>query len=321
VGPGPRARLLGSGIAAAALAFVIADPYAVLDPPAFWHGVHGQADISGHAKPGQVIRPGLRYYGWSLTWGLGWLPAIAAAAGAALLAARDRRRALVLLAPLLAFGLAMAFQGRYFGRWLMPVLPFVALLAAHAALAPARRARRPALAAGLVAVALCLQGAWASVRSDRVLARPDARGEARAWMLGHVPRGALVVADGSVRPRWLSPWRRYPTRTGDRAVLELRPSLLADYRRRGACWVVIGSTQRGRAEADPARARRPLAYYAALDRQAVLAHRTAPWPGSTRPPVFNFDWSFQFYGRAYVRPGEEVSIYRLRRCPGARSST
>jgi hypothetical protein len=210
----------------------------------------------------------------------------------------------------------MAFEGRYFGRWLMPVLPFVALLAAHAALAPVRRARWPALAAGLVAVALCLQGAWASVRSDRVLSRSDARAEARAWMLGHVPRGALVVADGSVRPRWLAPWRRYPTPTGDRAVLALRPSLLADYRRRGACWVVIGSTQRGRVEADPSRAPGAVAYYAALGREAVLAHRAAPWPASTRGPGFNFDWSFQFYGPAYAHPGEEVSIFRLRRCPG-----
>jgi 4-amino-4-deoxy-L-arabinose transferase-like glycosyltransferase len=314
LGPGPTARRLGLGLGAAALAFALADPYAILDPAAFWHGVHGQADISGHAKPGQTLRPGLRYYGWSLTWGLGWLPTLAAAAGAALLVARDRRRAVVVLGPLVAFALAMGLQGRYFGRWLMPVLPFVALLAAHAALVLARRAPRPALAAGLLAAAVCLQGAWASVRSDRVLSRPDARGDARGWMLAHVPRGALVVADGSARPRWLAPWRRYPVPRGDRAVLALRPALLAAYRRRGACWVVVGSTQRGRAEADPARARNALAYYAALGREATLVHRAAPWPAATRTPAFNFDWSFQYYGPAYDRPGEEVSVYRLRAC-------
>ena len=89
----------------------------------------------------------------------------------------------------------------------------------------------------------------------------------------------------------------------------LFPGLLDHYRRAGFCWVVSGSTQRGRAEAQPAAVPRAIAYYRRLEREATLVHRVSPYRPGAGPVDFNFDWSFDFYPRAYARPGPDVRIY------------
>ena len=39
----------------------------------------------------------------------------------------------------------------------------------------------------------------------------------------------------------------------------------------------------------------------------------SPWRSGTSVPL-HFDWSFDYYPREYVRPGTEVTVYRLRDC-------
>ena len=106
---GPRAgrgALIGIALAAAtALAgFLIANPYAVLHYREFHAELVHQSTLSAESqgKLGAPKQGGLLYYLWSLTWGLGWVPALAALGGAvtvwrsqrqARLAARARARA------------------------------------------------------------------------------------------------------------------------------------------------------------------------------------------------------------------------------------
>ena len=65
-------------------AFLIANPYAVLDYQSFHRELVHQSTLSAEAqgKLGAPRKGGLVYYLWSLTWGLGWVPALAALAGA-----------------------------------------------------------------------------------------------------------------------------------------------------------------------------------------------------------------------------------------------
>ena len=131
------------------LAFVAANPYAVLDFSAFQAGVTMQQSLAGGSDPvklGTTAASGTAYYLWTLTWGLGWAPALAALGGAVLLIARRwLAMALVLIPAPIAFIIFMGDQQRFFGRWLMPVFEIVALLAAYAAVELVRwliRARR-----------------------------------------------------------------------------------------------------------------------------------------------------------------------------------
>jgi hypothetical protein len=74
---------------------------------------------------------------------------------------------------------------------------------------------------------------------------------------------------------------------------------------------VTGSTQYGRAYADPKEVPQALKYYDELKRRADLVYDSKPY-GSTVP--FSFDYSFNYYPLSYSRPGPEIRIYRLRGC-------
>jgi 4-amino-4-deoxy-L-arabinose transferase-like glycosyltransferase len=313
----PRRLLLGVGFAA--LAFLVANPYALLDAGSFWSGIHDQAGLSTAGKLGQTQSSGILYYLGVSTWGLGWIPALAALAGGGLLLVRDRRRAIVLLPPLALFLLTLGLEGRYFSRWLLPVVPMIALVAAHAA----REATRRGVPLALVAVLFLGQGAYATVRLDRILSRPDARNDARAWMVAHIPAGSRVVFEPTLRPRFSAGWVRYPPPRGkllDEYELSLSPRLLAVYRRRRFCTVVTDSNEAGRALADPGRAAQALAYYRTLAREARLVHVSSPFAAGASPPRFDFDASYQFRNSAFRRPGSEIRVYALRHCGRSVSS-
>ncbi|MDQ3632738.1 MAG: hypothetical protein M3417_16005, partial [Actinomycetota bacterium] len=92
----------------------------------------------------------------------------------------------------------------------------------------------------------------------------------------------------------------------------LRPELIDDYEEQGYCWVVSGSTQRGRAEVDAQAVPQAIKYYAALERRGRLVHESSPFAEGGRPVPFNFDFSFNYAPLAYERPGPVMRIYRLR---------
>ncbi len=117
---------------AALVSFLVADPYSVLDLHAFEQGLAHQSSLSGEAqgKLGAPRESGLVYYLWSLTWGLGWVPAAAALGGAVTVWWRERRLGWVLVPAPLLYLVFMGAEGRYFGRWLLPIFPILCLLAA-----------------------------------------------------------------------------------------------------------------------------------------------------------------------------------------------
>jgi Dolichyl-phosphate-mannose-protein mannosyltransferase len=226
-------RRFALALICALLAFIAANPYAVLDFSAFQAGVATQQSLAGGGAPiklGTTSSSGTAYYLWTFTWGLGWAPSLAAVGGAVLLLVRRRlTMALVLLPAPIAFILYMGDQQRFFGRWLMPIFPIVSLLAAYGTVEFVRwlvRTRQvPVIVAGTLATVVMLgQGLATVIHNDRVLARPDTRNLARQWMVAHVPAGAKVVIEPVVEDNWATDvgrslrwttsgarWQRFPT--------------------------------------------------------------------------------------------------------------
>ena len=325
---------LAGGLAVAG--FLAANPYALLDLSSFKAGLaeQSQASSDGGGKLGLVGESGHLYYLSTLTWGLGWLPAIAAAAGAVWLWLRDRRLALVLVPAPLVFLLFMGAQDRFFARWLLPVYPLLCLLAAWAAVEVAGRLRPGRTWAVVAAGALlCVQGLVFSIHNDVVLARDDTRALARAWMVQNIPEGDRVVIEPIAPDQWAmdtgrpsaatgtgNRWNKWLTSRfrGEVIKLEdyertLRVSLLDRYARAGYCHVVTGSTQYGRALTEPDEVPQAIAYYDELRRRADVVYRVSP-RGDEPVRRFSFDFSFNSYPLGYERPGPEVVIYRLRDC-------
>jgi Dolichyl-phosphate-mannose-protein mannosyltransferase len=340
--------LVLAGVVAIA-AFLIANPYALLDLASFRDGLHHQADASDDAlgKLGLTQTSGHLYYLWSFTWGLGWAPLVAAVIGMGLLAVDDRRALIVLGPAPILYVLFMGAQERFFGRWLLPVFPIACLLAAYAVVRLAQIAgrRAPALApalAALGAVLLLGQGLVYSLHSAMTLSRTDTRNATRDWLVAHVPANTKIVVEPVVPDAWATDiahpnpgtangarWSKFPTSrsniANDGSVIPgpgrivnvedyertLYPGLIDRYVERGYCWVVVGSTQRGRAEAQPKVVPRAIAYYRALEQRSTLAFEASPYGKGKGPVKFNFDWTFDFYPMAYARPGPVMQVFRL----------
>jgi len=343
------ARRLTAALGVALVAFLIANPYALFDFSLFIQGVRQQASETDAAKLGTSPVGGIDYYLWTFTWGLGWAPTVAAVIGSVLLAVRRQLRfALVLIPAPIVFIIFMGEQHRYFGRWLMPIFPIVAILAGYAAFELIRflsraRAIPLALASAVVAVLLLAQSVTAVVHNDEVLSRPYTLNTTRAWMVKNIPIGAKIVVEPMVPANWVEDidrslsstvngerWKLFPTAftnidddyqalpLGERRFVQpdqyestLRPKLLHLYVANDYCWVIVGSLQSGRAYVSP-KVPMAIAYYAALAKYGTLMFHISPYsPGASAVP-FNFDWSIDYYPRQYRLPGPDVSVYKLR---------
>jgi len=341
-----RRALSGLALAgvAATVVFLIANPYAILDYSDFHAELVHQSTLSAEAQ-GKLGAPkdgGLAYYVWTLTWGLGWAPALAALGGALSVWRRERVLGWLLVPAVLLYLAFMGTQGRYFGRWLLPIFPILCLLAALFALQLvetfARRQPRVRVALVVVVVAALLaQGLVYSVHSGKVLARADTRNQTRAWMLAHIPAGTPIVVEPVAPNGWGTRWKKYPSLisrispTGalvpnsiEKVGIEdyertLAPALIGYYEAHAYCWVVSGSTESGRALADPKEVPSAIAYYRELARRGEVVYRASPYARGQDPVAFDFDWSFDYYPLAYDRPGPQMTVYRLHggRCAGS----
>jgi Dolichyl-phosphate-mannose-protein mannosyltransferase len=124
------ARGLVLGAIAAAIVFLALNPYVIGSFEGWWRDLRGQAEVAAdQPKPGQESG-GVSYYLDSLTWGLGWAAAVAALLGAAIELRRRLVRGLMLVAVPVALFVYLSLQSRYFGRWLLPAYPALAMLTA-----------------------------------------------------------------------------------------------------------------------------------------------------------------------------------------------
>jgi hypothetical protein len=295
------------------VAFVVSNPYVLIDPHEVWRAIEYQANWSKSGRyVGEPMTNGFAFYTWAAGWGVGWAPLVAAVLGAALLAWRRWRIAVVLLPLVAGYLLVMGPQDRFFARWLLPIVPVLAI-AAGVAVAEVvgllrRRPRtvRVALAA-VLALGLGAQSFAHSAHSAHVVGRDDTRTVARGWMEDHIaPLSGVVIesmSPGSWMPTFdgrgdwfsLNRWSRYQTipavqRRDAREHPQLRikagfsswvrilyPELIDEFERYGYCWVVTGSYQAGRAGRTPGLVPEAGRYYRELTRRADLVWQVSPF--------------------------------------------
>jgi hypothetical protein len=327
------------GVAAAAgaalLAFFVTNPYFFFEFSDAHRQLSAQATTAGDfGKVGQNTT-GLPYYLGTLTWGVGWVGALAALAGAVLELRREVVRGLILIVFPIALLAYLSLQARFFSRWLLPAYPVLVLLAgaAFAQAAEALRRIRPAPrwigAAGLAALVAvaCVQGALADVRSTRVLGREDTRQIARTWLIDHYPSSLRVVIEPAVPARYyrrqgrgglrglkafVRGFAKHQAETRVQYPSLLKPEYIDAYRQTGFCLVMTMSVIKGRAEV--AKLPQALAYYDQLAKQSKVVYHTSPYKPGAKPVRFDFDFSYNYYPAAFERPGPEITIYRLRNC-------
>jgi hypothetical protein len=332
--------LVGAGAALVA-GFAITTPYDFVHPRRAAYQIKTQAQAAGDtAKLGQGQQGGFSYYLSSFTWGFGWAAIVAAVVGAVLEIRRDRVRGIMLVIFPVVLFLYMGTQTRYFGRWLLPMYPALAILAGVGVTRVAELVRGRgawALSGVLTAVITALvliQPVAADVRTMNVLGREDTRQIARDYLVSHLPRSARTVIEPAVPDNY---YRVAGSRGSGRQFVRgftqdirrqqqldsplgadttyaatLDPQNIDAYRAQGFCTVVTMSLIRGRAE--NASVPQALAYYQRLQRESRLVYSVSPFKPGRKPVPLHYDLSYNYYPTAYQRPGAIVDVYRLDNC-------
>jgi hypothetical protein len=205
--PGVRSRLLAMlGIAGAALAaFIVAAPYTMLDLPAFLNTFARLAGDYRNAIP--PPEPAWQLYLKHLRNGFKYPALLLAGAGAILGLVRIARGpgrarwAAAIAFPVLYFWF-ISGQRIVYGRYLLPIMPSLCILAAAAVISGVSllrryevpRAPRTALIAGLTIAAL-LPPALAALAFDRTIGRTGTAALAYDWVQTNVPKEASIVLE------------------------------------------------------------------------------------------------------------------------------
>jgi hypothetical protein len=331
-----------AALAAMVVAFAVTNPFFFLKPISALYQLKQQAEAAGGTeKLGQDQVGGFRYYIESLGWGYGYAAAFFVLAGAFFEIRRDRVRGIALiLFPVLLY-LYMSTQTRYFGRWLLPMYPVMALLAGLGIvrlvqLIPVvgRRYALTGLLVALVTALVLIQPVAADVRTMDVLGKKDTRELARDYLVKNYPKSLRAVIEPAVptsfyriekskdrRRQFVRGFIRDIRRAANVDAPDgqsltyastLNPEVIDQYRAKGFCLVVTMSLIRGRAE--NAKVPNALKYYDRLERESDLVYSASPYDKGAKPVPLHFDFSYDYYPTAFNRPGPEIKVYKLRNC-------
>lgn len=196
---GPLLRPFAVLGAATAVTLVTVSPFLLLD-----HATVAQ-NLAGEARPLHPGATGGDFFA-NLAWyvcgpvleSFGWLGMAAVAAGI-LLALRSRQAVIALLPGSLALAIVICAQSLVWERWLVPLLPFLALAAAGAVCALAALLRkhpgRQLPAFELPAALLMLAPMIAATQAGYRERADDTRQAASAWVKANVPRTSTILVE------------------------------------------------------------------------------------------------------------------------------
>jgi len=202
----------------AALGFIVATPYALLDYGSFLTAL---ANVRRHMELGHVVMTrGWEYHAkFTLRYGVG-IPLFAAAmvGPCTLVVQRRWKAAAILLAFPVSYYWLVGSGKTVFVRYMVPMVPFLCLGAAVTVdwLSSqidrmTRNARLGAVAAALGAAAIAIPTLVSSIQFDRLMTQPDTRVTAAERIIAEFPDGASVYQNGFIYARVDLPDRkRYP---------------------------------------------------------------------------------------------------------------
>ena len=190
--------------------FVLLTPAVLYDSSRVWTGgilYQLQAYSGGH--PGAEGSDNAIYF-LQVIWGGGGLgpgATLLAAVGLLISLARHRRSDLAVVSFVVAYFVLVSVPTTRFSRNLLPLFPFLAVLAGQAVgwlvglsarsrWIPSRVGARAAVGVGLaIAFAMVVPSLSAAIERDQVLGRPDTRSIALRWIRVNVPGGATIARE------------------------------------------------------------------------------------------------------------------------------
>lgn len=171
----------------AVLAFIICNPYSILDASFFWesltHRIRGGYRGLGH------------HLAYSLFEGLGAIPTILGAIGLVWFLKKDFKKAIFLLSFPVIFYIHLVFKSQPFPRYALPMIPFLAIGMAFLMFELYEKAKTKALKMAIIAVSLALvmPTTAKSIKAGALFTSKDTRIEAKEWIEKNVPPGTRIT--------------------------------------------------------------------------------------------------------------------------------
>jgi len=279
--PEERRRLLGGaalGLACVGVGFAVTTPYFVIDFPTVW------ANLGHEMREEHLGADGFGFAGnlaWYLTDALPRSmapPCLLAVAAGLALAAWQRNVAAGLIALTVAsFLVAISTASLHWQRWLIQILPLLAVFAAAALVALARalarrvgEGRLEAAAVAALTLLVSAQPALAYLRFSYDQGKPSTRTTARAWIEANVPAGSTIAADFYTAPLHDTPVH------ADYHFSLAADANLEQYRGAGYAYLMVSDAIYGRYLAERGRYPREVAFYETLFRTGRLVKRFGP---------------------------------------------
>jgi 4-amino-4-deoxy-L-arabinose transferase-like glycosyltransferase len=190
------------------LAFLLAAPYTLLDLPNFLNQFARLA--SEYRAPSATAEPLWIVYLKHLRNALGWPGSLIVIGGGTVgilhaIFGPDRLRWILATAFPLVYFYFVSHQNIVFGRYLLPLLPFLSLLGAAAVVWTVEAVRHlsvPLQARNAVTVVLTLfvivPPAYTAIRFNANESKAETREQAYWWILGTIPKGSAIRIEGSV---------------------------------------------------------------------------------------------------------------------------
>lgn len=265
-----------AGMDCVGIGFALTTPYFVLDFPTVWHNL-------GHEMREQHLGADGLGFTESLVWYVTtalpnvvprvWLALVLVALG---IAAWRRNVAAGLIAlSVVIFVVAISTASLHWERWLIQIVPLVAIFTAAAlvaigrAIAGALRGSRrtEAIAIAVATLLVSAQPAFSYLSFAAEQAEPSTRIVAREWIAANVPAGSTIAADFYTAPLHDTALRA-----------DYHFSLAADgdlehYRNAGYDYVMVSDAIYGRYQREPRRYPREKAFYDAVFREGRLVKR------------------------------------------------
>jgi hypothetical protein len=315
------------------LGFILSSPQILANPAPYWNRALGQlgAGQGGGFEIWQVdTLPGWLFYGKTLLHGVGAVVLVCGIVGIVrrlVLVVRtgDRWSVLLLLFPL-TYYLLMGLTRHYFARYVLPLVPFVALFAGEVvarigAWFASRRVGQARVAMGAVVLIAVAQPAVQSIRHDTLVTREDTRVLAKEWIEAHLEAGSKIATDWPIHgpplatdqvlvPGW--------TRTYDVTTMGgcgLSDHTIDWYCEQGFDYLVTTSYIYRIPLVVEAREVERQVFYASMERELDLVQAFYPNERGAEP-AFVFD---EIYGPIIglwerTRPGPVIKIYGMGGC-------
>ena len=297
--PSERRRLLGAavaGLACVGLGFFLTTPYFLLDFASVWKNLAHEMREEHLGADGLGFAGNLLWYLTSalpLTMPATWL-ALALAGGALAAWRRNVAAGLVALCAVL-FVVAISTASLHWQRWLIQVVPLLAIFAAAgmvclarllaggaARLVPSASRAAPAFVALLVLV-LTAGPAAAYFRTGLLQGVPGTRLLAREWIERNVPPGTRIVADFYTAPL-------HDTEiAADYHFALASDGTLEQYRAAGYRYAMISDSIYRRFFREARRYPREVEFYETLLKSGTLVQRFAPGARGRGPTISLYD--------------------------------